>query len=228
VAVKDYYELLDVAPTATAAQIKKAFREQIAKYHPDKVHHLGKEFQAMAAERAAALTEAYRLLCDDKRRAEYDASRMTAASPGSGPAPPSATSTASATSPAPPPEAAPPPGADRESPRGGWFSHERATSARFVRKAMVDRLHQALDAVAGDYEFADVRGFDVACNPKTRLFGRAKGPKLLARYVDRVDGDSIADAWAQAVKAIPGDDICVILLGSSLAPAGELAAAINE
>jgi curved DNA-binding protein CbpA len=229
VAVKDYYELLEVAPTATAAEIKKAFREQIAKYHPDKVQHLGKEFQAMAAERAAALTEAYRLLCDDRLRAEYDASRLTAAPSGSAPVPPSAANTASATSPAPPPDAPPPPpGAERESPRGGWFSHERATSAMFVRKAMVDRLRQALDAVARDYEFADVRGFDVACNPKSRLFGRAKGPKLLARYVDRVDGESIADAWAQAVKAIPGDDICVILMGSALAPAGELATAINE
>ena len=56
-AVKDYYELLEVAPTATAAEIKKAFREQIAKYHPDKVQHLGKEFQAMAAERVASVAK---------------------------------------------------------------------------------------------------------------------------------------------------------------------------
>src|SRR5947208_3067795 len=49
----------------------------MARYHPDKVQHLGKEFQAMAAERAAELTEAYRILSDDTRRAEYDRVRST-------------------------------------------------------------------------------------------------------------------------------------------------------
>jgi hypothetical protein len=228
VSVKNYYDLLEVAPTATAAEIKKAFREQIAKYHPDKVQHLGKEFQTMAAERAAPLTEAYRLLCDDERRAEYDASRAAAL-------PESAGASQTAAPAAPAASAAPPPGSDvtprtdeRETARGERFSHERTTSAVFVRRAIVGRLRQALDAVAGDYEFADVPGFDVACTPKGRLFGRAKGPKLLSRYVDRVDRESIADTWAQAVKAIPGDEVCVILLGSALAPAGELATAINE
>ena len=50
--------------------MKRAFRLQIARYHPDKVQHLGQEFQAMAAERAAELTEAYRVRTDDGRRAE--------------------------------------------------------------------------------------------------------------------------------------------------------------
>ena len=55
---KNHYEVLEVAPTAPADEIKRAFRAQIALYHPDKVHHLGKEFQEMAAGRATALTEA--------------------------------------------------------------------------------------------------------------------------------------------------------------------------
>mgnify|MGYP003906971261 CR=1 FL=1 len=54
--MKDYYRLLEIAPTATADEVKRAFRLQIARYHPDKVQHLGQEFQAMAAERAADLT----------------------------------------------------------------------------------------------------------------------------------------------------------------------------
>ena len=53
-------------------EIKRAFRQQIARYHPDKVEHLGKEFQEMAAHRAAELTEAYRVLSNDSQRAEYD------------------------------------------------------------------------------------------------------------------------------------------------------------
>ena len=40
-ASKTYYELIEVAPTASPEEVKRAFRLQIAKYHPDKVHHLG-------------------------------------------------------------------------------------------------------------------------------------------------------------------------------------------
>ena len=232
-AVKDYYGLLEVPPTSSADEIKKAFRAQIAKYHPDKVQHLGKEFQAMAAERAAELTEAYRILCDEKKRAEYDAARgaepvvapSSAAAAPSAQAPPAATSTPVEPHAAPPP---PPPPAEEPRPAGGWFSQERATGAAFVKKAMVGRFRQALDAVARDYDLADVRGFDIACNPKAGFFGKSKGPRLFARYVDRVDADSIADAWTQAAKAAPTDEVCVLLMGSALAPAGELAAAIND
>jgi curved DNA-binding protein CbpA len=91
VAAKSHYELLELPPTATLDEIKRAFRLQIARYHPDKVQHLGKEFQDMAAERAAELTEAYRILSDHGRRAAYDQSRSAA-----GP------DTAAATAPAPP------------------------------------------------------------------------------------------------------------------------------
>src|SRR5688572_22690180 len=46
---KNYYELLELAPSAPVDEIKRAFRREIAKYHPDKVQHLGKEFQEIAA-----------------------------------------------------------------------------------------------------------------------------------------------------------------------------------
>ena len=78
-ALTNYYELLEIAPDASADEVKKSFRAQIARYHPDKVQHLGKEFQSMAAERAAGLTEAYRILSDEGRRAEYDRARAEAA-----------------------------------------------------------------------------------------------------------------------------------------------------
>ena len=232
--VKDYYGLLEVSPTAGTDEIKKAFRLQIAKYHPDKVQHLGKEFQAMASERAAELTEAYRILCDERKRAEYDAARgqdATAAPSVETPSSPPPARPVSAVSgraepyvPPPPP----PPPSEPHSSRGSSFSQERATGAAFVRKAMVGRLRHALDSVAGDYESTEIRGFDIACNPKRKLFGGAKGPKLLARYVDRVDAESIADTWTQATKAVPSDEVCVLLMGSAMAPAGELAMAISE
>ena len=75
VTLKNYYELLAIEPTASPEDVKRAFRQQIARYHPDKVQHLGSEFQEMAAERAAELTEAYRVLSDAGRRAEYDRAR---------------------------------------------------------------------------------------------------------------------------------------------------------
>ena len=72
--MKTHYELLGVEPNADADTIKKAFRREIARYHPDKVIHLGAEFQEMAATRAAELTVAYKTLTDADARAEYDAS----------------------------------------------------------------------------------------------------------------------------------------------------------
>ena len=54
-ALKNYYELLEIAPNAPADEVKRAFRTQIARCHPDEVQHRGKEFQSMAADRAAEL-----------------------------------------------------------------------------------------------------------------------------------------------------------------------------
>ena len=70
--MKTYYELLDIAPGARPDEIKHAFRREIAKYHPDKVQHLGKEFQEIAAVKASELTQAYKTLTDADLRAEYD------------------------------------------------------------------------------------------------------------------------------------------------------------
>lgn len=59
---RNCYELLEVAPTASQLEIKQAFRRVIAKYHPDKVQHLGVELQSIAAVRTAEITQAYREL----------------------------------------------------------------------------------------------------------------------------------------------------------------------
>ena len=83
---KTYYDLLELAPSAPVDEIKRAFRREIAKYHPDKVQHLGKEFQEIAAVRAAELTEAYKILSDDTLRAEYD-EQLTSGAPAAAYAP---------------------------------------------------------------------------------------------------------------------------------------------
>ena len=225
-ALNNYYELLEIAPTAPADEVKRAFRAQIARYHPDKVQHLGKEFQTMAADRAAALTEAYRILSDSARREEYDRAFAEAGS-----APPPAPPPTQGVPEAPPASASPPPpaGADAR-PRSSQFTKERATGDEFVRKATVTRLRQALDAVGGGYDESQLRGFDVALLPKSRMFARSKNPRLLGRFVPRVDREAVADAWMQALKwgDTKNDEVCVLLLGTALAPAGELAGEIAE
>ena len=64
---KDYYEILEVQRTATAAEIKKAYRKQALKYHPDK-----NPGDKQAEENFKLAAEAYEVLSDDNKRAQYD------------------------------------------------------------------------------------------------------------------------------------------------------------
>ena len=84
-AVATYYDTLGIAPTASADEIKRAFRREIARYHPDKVQHLGQEFQEIAADKAAGLTQAYKTLSDASARVDYDAQLKTGVVPRSDP-----------------------------------------------------------------------------------------------------------------------------------------------
>ena len=227
---KSHYDVLELAGTASAEEIKRAFRGLIARYHPDKVQHLGKEFQAMAADRAAELTEAYRVLSDEGRRGAYDRALNAGGAASSAPLP--AAPPPSSSQEQPPPGAPPPvePQPDSHASRGGaQFTHERASRDEFVRKATLGRLRQALEGVDG-YDEASIHGFDFACVPKVKMFGRGKGPRLLGRFVSRVDRESLAETWAQAGRApIPAsEDVCIFLMGSSLAAPRELADAITE
>src|SRR6185503_11531570 len=80
--------MLSVARDAPADEIKKAFRREIARYHPDKVQHLGQEFQEMASGIAADLTEAYRILMDPAMRAKYNEDLFGGGAPDPAPKPP--------------------------------------------------------------------------------------------------------------------------------------------
>jgi len=53
------YKILEISPRATDNEVKKAYRKMAAKFHPDKVHHLGEEFQNMAEEKFKTLNDAY-------------------------------------------------------------------------------------------------------------------------------------------------------------------------
>lgn len=74
---KDYYNILGVDRKASKDEIKKAFRKLAHKHHPDKA--------GGDKERFNEVSEAYAVLSDDKKRAEYDTYGRTFAGSGGGP-----------------------------------------------------------------------------------------------------------------------------------------------
>ena len=65
-AKQDYYELLGVSKTATADEIKKAYRKLAIQYHPDK-NPDNKE----AEEKFKEVNQAYAVLSDAEKKQRY-------------------------------------------------------------------------------------------------------------------------------------------------------------
>src|SRR3954466_2549046 len=63
-AKRDYYEILGISKSASADEIKRAYRKLAMQHHPDK--HGGDDSQFKE------LSEAYEVLKDDQKRAGYD------------------------------------------------------------------------------------------------------------------------------------------------------------
>ncbi|HVA98361.1 MAG TPA: molecular chaperone DnaJ [Bacteroidia bacterium] len=64
---RDYYEILDIPKTATADEIKKAYRKMAIKYHPDK-----NPDDKVSEEKFKEAAEAYEILSDVNKRSRYD------------------------------------------------------------------------------------------------------------------------------------------------------------
>jgi hypothetical protein len=228
--VKTYYLLLGVDQGADPEEVKRAFRREIARYHPDKVQHLGQEFQEIAATRAAELTEAYRILMDPATRAAYDAS-IAAGGPGMPPPEPAARPQAEAGPPVAEPEPRP-----ARTPEPEHVSETlrdtQATLSAFVRKATLGRLRDAIEAAAGAPEPTTARGFDASfvLKPRRGLFQQGDpAVLLLTRVVSRVDPEAIGEVWPLSLQASVKDATpCVLLLGLGMAPSRELAGAIAD
>jgi hypothetical protein len=225
--VKTHYELLGLEPTASADEIKKAFRREIARYHPDKVVHLGSEFQELAATRAAELTGAYKTLSDPSLRAEYDAMLGSATPPADQERAPEHQARA-------PQQPQRPPTIDESQtppPTGnpGRFASERADRDVILRRAIAARVHATVEALYGKCDTPTVREFDIAMVPVAKpRFLSAAPPRVLVRVVNLANGAAISDAFTAASRAqvhLARSPVVVLLFSRRIADQQELSKA---
>ncbi len=75
---QDYYDILGVSKSASAEEIKRAYRKLALEWHPDK------NKSPHANEKFKSINEAYAILSDKEKRATYDQFGHSAFAPGSG------------------------------------------------------------------------------------------------------------------------------------------------
>ncbi|VVU95097.1 DnaJ domain [seawater metagenome] len=67
--LKTLYQVLEISPEATIEEIKKAYRKQAIKWHPDKN---SKKNKALAEEKFKQISLAYKILIDPQKKEDYD------------------------------------------------------------------------------------------------------------------------------------------------------------
>ncbi|NCN82724.1 MAG: DnaJ domain-containing protein [Candidatus Pacebacteria bacterium] len=77
---RDFYEILGLTKTASASEIKAAYRKMALKWHPDK----NQSKKAEAEEKFKEINEAYQVLSDTQKKQKYDQFGHAAFDPASG------------------------------------------------------------------------------------------------------------------------------------------------
>ncbi|CDP17868.1 unnamed protein product [Coffea canephora] len=79
----DHYKILGVQRNASKEEIKQAFRSLAMQFHPDKHADSPKHLRDTATVKFKQLSEAYEILTDDRKRADYNISRYGTSSSSS-------------------------------------------------------------------------------------------------------------------------------------------------
>lgn len=83
-AKRDYYEVLGVSKTASADEIKKAYKKMAIKYHPDRQSGKSDAEKKDAEDKFKEAAEAYSVLSDEQKRQQYDQFGFNGPNMGSG------------------------------------------------------------------------------------------------------------------------------------------------
>jgi hypothetical protein len=166
----NYYTLLELLPTATEADIKKSWHEQIQVWHPDRFGH-APDLHRKAETRTKLINQAYQTLSDPAARARYDSTLQPSASPKS-PARPSPTPGPSSESYAATPPRAQQTARSSQGPRGPQ-SLIMLLSPQGQPKLMVPAIHLYVDP--REHHPYDFRGF-------VRIAGTMREPLPVSGY----------------------------------------------
>jgi len=152
--ITNYYTLLELLPTATEADIKKAWLEQIQVWHPDRFGH-APTLHRKAEARTQLLNQAYQTLSDPIARASYDAKNQPSEShkPSARPTPAANPSSGSYASTPPRPQQT---SRSRQDPRGPQ-SLIMLLAQQGQPKLMVPAIHLYVDP--REYQPYDFYGF---------------------------------------------------------------------
>ncbi len=130
----NYYAVLELLPTATETEIKKAWHEQMQVWHPDRFAH-SPALQRKVESRTQLINRAYQTLSDPVSRARYDGTLRASSTP------------ATTTTPPPRPSSPPPPRPtprSRQDPRGPQSLITLAGQGR--PKTLVPAIQMLVDA----------------------------------------------------------------------------------
>jgi hypothetical protein len=204
-----YYTVLNVKETASASEIKTAYRDLIKKVHPDTITNLAPYLKKIAEDKAKDAIEAYTVLSSatkrrdyDRQLAEYRRQTMPPAPPGPKTTPPPAAT--SATSP-PRPTRAATSHASRPRPQAvRWLGYNWAPLMRWSREhplVVFTVLFSVVFIIAS--LFSDANTPQSQANTSQSLFSGANTPQSQASP-SQFTGNNPSSFTNKFVSASPG------------------------